>query len=246
MNKDLFEKIFKDKLLHINLEINQTQIDIFWNYMKFLLKENYKYNLTGIDDPEAVIDRHFIDSLLVFNEIEFEAGEKVMDVGTGAGFPGMVLKIYFPFISLLLLDSRMKRINFLRLLLNKSFFIEPFSKNIEIIQDRAEKLGQDKSFREKFDWVFSRAVAPMNILCEYTLPFVNIGKKCILYKGKKFKKELDNAKKALKVLGGEVIDVKKVNIINNKSKRFLILIKKTSETPPGFPRRTGIPKKRPL
>ena len=246
MNKNQFRDKLKHKLIKLNLEISNSKCDILWNYMKFLLKENQKYNLTGIEKPETIINKHFVDSLTIFNEISFQKDDKILDIGTGAGFPGMVLKIFQPDIKLVLLDSRLKRINFLRLLVNKSFMSDIYTQNIEIIHDRAEKLGKNEQYRDKFNFVVSRAVASLNVLCEYSIPFLAKNGYCIFYKGSEYKKELNESKEALNILGGVIDKTKEVKLSFIEEERYLILIKKISQTPIKYPRRNGIPKKRPL
>jgi 16S rRNA (guanine527-N7)-methyltransferase len=248
MNKDVFKQKFRDLLENINLEIEDNQLNMYWEYMNFLLQENNKYNLTAIDKPEEILKKHFLDSLTICNEIVFKGDEYILDVGTGAGFPGLVLKIFYPDLKLVLLDSRLKRINFLKMLIIKleQLSINDFGEDIETIHERAENLGQTKEYRNKFDLVVSRAVASLNVLYEYTIPFVKKGKHVILYKGPNYKKEIVKAENALLTLGGNIKNIKEINILDILEKRYLINIEKTSLTPDSYPRREGIPKKRPL
>ncbi len=247
MDENQFIKTLNYGLDRMGINIQKEKKKIFWIYLNFLIQENKKYNLTGIDDPEKIIYKHFLDSLSIINKIEFKKNEKIIDIGTGAGFPGFVLKIVFPEIDLILLDSRLKRIHFLKMLINEQLSEYSYlGDNIKIFHERAEKLAQNNNYRQKFDYVLSRAVAPMNILCEYTLPFLKMNKIAVLYKGKNYQKEIANAEKALTELGGKIVQVKNVEIPKIDKKRVLIYINKIADTPDKYPRKPGIPKKRPL
>lgn len=242
MEKNIFKQKLCEGLKAINVNIEDKQADLFWQYFKFLLSENEKYNLTAITAPEAVISKHFLDSMAVQTEVKFKKGENIIDIGSGAGFPGVVLKIANKGIVPVLLESRLKRVNFLLLLITRL----KLENEIKVIHGRAEDYGQKKNYRERFDWALARAVAPMNILVEYCLPFVKVGGQCLLYKGSQYQQELEQAQTAIKILGGEVQESKIINVPGTRVERSLVIINKRKETPASYPRRTGIPKKRPL
>jgi len=242
VQKVKFKKILLRALKDIGLKADDKILEDYWLYMNFLLKENKKYNLTGIKKPKEVIYKHFLDSLAPLPHLKIDKNSKIIDVGTGAGFPGLVLKIYKPRLKFVLLDSTLKKINFLNLLAIKLNINE----GLETIHNRAEKLGQSKKYRESFDYVFSRAVAPLNILYEYTLPFIHKGGKAFFYKGPEFKNEIQEAAKSLSVLKGKISKTIELKVPGLKGKRFLVVISKEDNTPDSYPRRTGIAKKRPI
>ena len=226
-------------LKELNINLNKTQIEQFYKYMNILLKWNKIMNLTAITDPKEIIIKHFIDSITVLKEL----GEKdtIIDVGTGAGFPGIPIKIVFPETKIILLDSLNKRVNFLNEVIK-----ELKLKNIEAIHGRAEEYGQNKIHREKYDVAIARAVAPLNILLEYLMPFVKVAGKCIAMKGPNTKEEIKSSQNAIKVLGGNLVKVKEFNLIKEDIKRSIIIIEKTKELSKVFPRKSGTPSKKPL
>lgn len=242
VKKDKFKKIMAEGINNIGLDTDDKMLEDYWLYMNFLLQENKKYNLSGIKKPEEVISKHFLDSLAPLAYLEINKDCRIIDVGTGAGFPGFVLKIYRPELKLVLLDSTLKKINFLNLLAAKL----NMQNDLELIHERAEKLGQNEEYRECFDFVFSRAVAPLNILNEYTIPFIRREGKAIFYKGPEYENELQEAGNSLLVLGGEVEKTIELKVPGLRGKRFLISITKNKKTPISYPRRTGMAKKRPL
>lgn len=240
MNKNWISKI-RLGIETMNLPIHDDRIKQLGKFMEILLEENKKYNLTAINDPEEVISKHFLDSMAILTIISEKNLDKIIDIGTGAGFPGMVLKIYNPELKITLLDSLSKRIKYLNLIIDKLKL-----EGINTIHSRAEEAGQDNRYRENFDILVSRAVAPLKILYEYTLPLVKQGGKLYLYKGPDYIKEIDEAKNALKSLKGEIRQVYKLNVPFLRAERYILDIEKTGNTPRKYPRRPGIPKKRPL
>ena len=224
------------KKLDINL--NDMQLKQFETYMKLLIEWNEKINLTAITHPEDIILKHFIDSLTVLKYIK--QTDKVIDIGTGAGFPGLPLKIAYPETDMYLADSLNKRINFLNIVI-ESLTIE----NINTIHTRIEDLGKDKTYREKFDVVTSRAVANFNVLLEYMLPLLKIGGRCICMKGSNIE-EIENSKKALDILGGEIETIEELELPSSDIKRNIIIVKKVKNTPNKYPRKAGIPVKKPI
>ena len=223
MNIEEFSKELINKSNMIEVNLNEDQASKFYSYMNLLVEWNEKMNLTAITEPNEVILKHFVDSLTISKYID--KGASLIDVGTGAGFPGIPLSIANE-VNVTLLDSLNKRINFLNEVI-KELDLE----NIEAIHSRAEDFGSKE--REKYDIATSRAVASLNVLVEYLLPLVKVGGKCICMKGPHIEEEIENAKKAIKILGGEL-------------KRTIIIIKKLKETPAKYPRKAGLPSKEPI
>lgn len=238
MNINEFSKELKEKLDIINVNITEEQIQKFYNYMQLLLEWNEKINLTAITEPSEVVLKHFVDSLTI--EKYINNNEKVIDVGTGAGFPGIPLSIIKENQDITLLDSLNKRIIFLNDVIEK---IE--LKRIKTIHSRVEEFGKNKNQRESYDIATSRAVAPLNVLVEYLLPLVKVGGKCICMKGSNVE-EIDNSKKAIEILGGKIEKIEKINLPETDMERNIIIIKKVKETPNKYPRKAGIPSKEPL
>ena len=243
MKKNNFKKELKQGLMEFGLSPDSFCLDQFWIYLQFLISENKKYNLTGITEIEKIISHHFLDSAAIFIHNKYDDFEQVLDLGTGAGFPGMVYKILYPGLPVFFLDSRQKRILFLQKLYNRLSLPGEFP---DMLHGRAEEYGHLNEYREKFNPVVSRAVAPLNVLCEYVLPFVRPGGFMYSYKGSDPEKEINKARAALSKLGGDLVSVQKVEVPGVDSKRNIIKIKKTSSTPTDLPRRPGRPKKSPL
>lgn len=231
---------FEERLKHLDINLNQNQKDQFMKYYELLVEWNKVMNLTAITDFDEVIDKHFIDSLAVV-KINNISNEKIIDIGTGAGFPGIPLKIAFPNTRIVLLDSLNKRINFLNEVIK-----ELNLSGIETIHGRAEDYGKDKKYREEFDISTSRAVANLATLAEYCIPFVKKGGSFISYKSGEVLEELDSAKKAIEILGGAMEDVKSFHLPVTDIERTLIRIDKKSKTPMKYPRAAGKPGKEPL
>ena len=225
-------------LSEINIEINENKIDMFYLYMQELLEQNKKINLTAIEDENEIILKHFIDSLTVQKYIK--NAQNIIDIGTGAGFPGIPLAIVNEKSNIVLLDSLNKRINFLNNVIQKLEL-----SNVKAIHGRAEDLAKIVQHREKYDIVISRAVAPFNILLEYMLPFNKVNSYTIAMKGSNIE-EVDISNNALKKLGGKIEKIEKINLPNTDIKRNIIIVRKIEETPKKFPRKAGIPKKEPL
>ena len=239
MNKIEFSKKIIQKLMQINISFSEDKVEKFYIYMQLLLEWNKKINLTSIVEPEEIITKHFIDSLTI--ESYILPNSKVIDVGTGAGFPGIPLKIIREDINILLLDSLNKRIKFLDEVIDKLKLT-----NIKTIHCRAEEAGQMEEYREKFDIATSRAVANMNILAEYLLPFVKLGGKAIFMKGSNTEDEIRNSQKAIATLAEEKEKIIKFFIPSTNFKRNIILVDKKISTPKQYPRSNGKPIKNPL
>lgn len=239
MNKTEFAKKLIRKAEAIGIKIDDEICDQFYKYMQILLEWNEKINLTAITEINDIIDKHFIDSLTINKYIKENA--KLADIGTGAGFPGMPLKILNKEKEFILIDSLNKRINFLEEVKKEL----KFSK-LDLIHGRAEELARNKGYRENIDVVVSRAVANLSTLLEYMLPFVKVGGKCICMKGPNIKEEVNEAQKAIKLLGGELVDIEKITIPETTIERNIIIIKKIKRTPKEYPRKPGTPTKKPI
>ncbi len=236
-----FKIILKNEISNMGLEINDKQLNKYYMFYKTLTEWNKKINLTAIVEENEIIEKHFIDSLLplIKNKCLFKGN--LIDIGSGAGFPGIPIKILKNDINMTLIDSTRKKVDFINEIIKK---IE--LKNSTAVHARAEDLAKDNMFREKFDLVLSRAVAPLNILLEYCMPYVKKNGIMIAYKSKDYQDELDKSKNALKKLGGELMEVEIEKLPINNIYRSLIYIKKIKNTPKEYPRRTGIPKKKPI
>jgi len=233
------KKIMQTNLKELNIELSDLQLKQFYNYMNILLEWNKFMNLTGITEPEEVITKHFVDSLTVLDKIDKNAS--VIDVGTGAGFPGIPIKIALPETKVVLLDSLNKRIKFLNEVIEKLEL-----EDIETIHGRAEEYGKNKNHREKYDTAIARAVAPLNILLEYLMPFVKVNGKCLCMKGSSSEEEIENSKNAVKVLGGKIVKTEDFYIPNTDIKRRIVQVNKIKETNNNYPRKAGTPSKEPL
>lgn len=239
MNIDEFKILMNSYGNEIGLEFTEKQLDKFFKYMNLLLEWNEKINLTAITEPEEVILKHFIDSLTISKYIE--KNKTLADVGTGAGFPGIALKIYRDDIKITLVDSLNKRINFLNEVIK-----ELNLKEIETVHSRIEDFGKDKKYREKFDYVTARAVANLSVLSEYLIPIAKINGQCICMKGSNVEEELNTSKNAIKILGGKIQKIEKFNLPKSDIERNVIIIKKIKNTPTRYPRKAGMPAKEPL
>lgn len=239
MNKEEFEEIFNKYLFEMNIKLEKEKIEKFYQYMQILLECNEKINLTAITKPEEVILKHFVDSLTIARYVEEK--ETMVDVGTGAGFPGIPIKIFKDDVKVVLVDSLNKRINFLNEVIEKLEL-----KGIETIHGRAEEVGRNKKYREKFDIATSRAVANLATLSEYLMPLVKKNGKCICMKGSDVEGELKKSKNAIKVLGGKIYNKDEFLLPKSDIKRSIIIIKKEKETSNKYPRKAGTPAKDPI
>ena len=217
------------------IELNDTQLDKFDKFYQLVIEQNKFMNLTTIIEPHEFAVKHVIDSLSACDEKIFHGTERLADIGTGAGFPAIPLKIFLPQLKLCLIDSLAKRVEFL-----KRVVTELELNDVEIFHGRAEELAKQKNFREQFDLVTSRAVARLNVLAEYCLPFVKIGGYFIALKGKSFREELDEAQSAIKILGGGKVIVRDVKLPTIDDTRAVIYVHKKFSTSTKFPRRENI------
>ena len=217
-----------------------ANIELFNAYASFLLAENAKYNLTSITDPEEIRQKHFEDSLALLEIAEVAQGATLLDVGSGAGFPGVPLKIVRPDLRVSLLESTAKKAAFLRLL------GEQLKLEFAVINDRAETAAQKPELRGQFDFVVSRAVAALPLLCELCLPFVKTGGTFAAYKGtcERAEQELEQAGRAIKILGAEIAGMRTEETIYGE--RTILMLRKISQTPRNYPRNGGVMRKKPL
>ena len=233
----LFEKDLSD----LGLSLSKEQIEKFLRYYELLIEWNEKINLTAITTYEDVLKKHFVDSLSLCKAMDVDQGLTVIDVGTGAGFPGLALKIAFPNLKMTLLDSLQKRIVFLNQVIE-----ELKLSDIETIHGRAEDYAGKAEYREGFDLCVSRAVANLSTLSEYCLPFVKMGGQFISYKSEKIEEEMKQAKNAISILGGEVKKQVEFTLPSSDIYRNLVVIEKKKNTPKKYPRKAGLPSKEPL
>lgn len=239
MKFEEFKREFEKYLAKMNISLLKEQYGQFYAYMELLIEWNEKMNLTAITDPKEIILKHFVDSLTIAKYVKED--KSIIDMGTGAGFPGIPIKIYRKDVKVVLADSLNKRIKFLDEVIDKLKL-----ENVETIHCRAEELGKNKQYREKFDYATSRAVANLSTLSEYLMPFVKLNGKCIFMKTIEVEEELEKAKKAIKTLGGKVEKVDKFEIPESDLGRSIIIVKKEKITPSKFPRKPGTPAKEPL
>lgn len=218
-------------------DVSEQQKELFEKYSSLLLLWNEKMNLTAITDPDEINLKHFADSISCRGLINH--GAKLIDVGTGAGFPGLPLKIVRPDIRLTLLDALNKRVDFLNEVIESLGLC-----NVETIHSRAEDAARNSDMREKFDVAVSRAVAPLPVLCEYCLPFVKVGGIFIAYKGKDAAAEAASAENASSVMGGKIAEIKET--FSEDLEHYVIIIEKTGSTPSKYPRKAGKPTKQPI
>ncbi len=239
MEENKFKEIMIDNLKDLNIELSNIQLEQFYKYMNILIGWNKVMNLTAIVEPSEIVTKHFVDSLTILDKVE--KNSVIIDVGTGAGFPGIPIKIAFPETEVVLLDSLGKRIRFLDEVIEKLNL-----KKIKAIHGRAEDYGRDREHREKYDIAVARAVAPLNILLEYLMPFVKVGGKCICMKGSNSEDEINKSTNAIKLLGGEMIETDEFFIPNTDIKRKIIEVNKMKQISEKYPRKAGIPSKQPL
>ena len=230
---------FINDLKAIGIELSDEQLEQFLTYYEMLIEKNKVMNLTAITDFDEVLEKHFEDSLSLIQAVDLEKSQAVIDLGTGAGFPGIPLKIAFPNLQITLADSLNKRILFL-----DDVIRELGLTGIDTVHGRAEDLAKNSDYREKFDLCVSRAVANLSTLSEYCLPFVKIGGKFISYKAGECDEEVAASKTSIFLLGGKISDIKKFEL--GESGRAFVIIDKVSGTPKKYPRKAGTPSKDPL
>lgn len=231
-----FTKSYFKKL---NIELTDTQAQQLETYKNLLVEYNKVMNLTGITDDKEVCIKHFADSVTPLLYCDFK-GKAVIDIGTGAGFPGLPIKIVQNECDMVLLDSLQKRLNFLQEVCRACDIQAQF------VHARAEELGHDELFREKYDIALSRAVAPLNILCEYDLPYVKVGGLFIALKGPNAYEEIKSAENAVRELGGSIAEIKEIQLPDTDLNHNMVIIQKLSQTPIAYPRRAKKIERSPL
>jgi 16S rRNA (guanine527-N7)-methyltransferase len=239
MEKEEWKNQLKEQCSMLKIDLSNDKAEKFYQYMEILIKWNENINLTAITEPNEVLQKHFVDSLTVLKDIK--ENSEIIDVGTGAGFPGIPIKIADESFKVTLLDSLNKRINFLDEVIKNLNLT-----NINTIHARAEEVGKNGKLREKFDVAISRAVAPLNVLVEYLLPFVKVNGVCICMKGSNTKEEIENSKNAIKLLGGKIEKIEEFTLPNSDINRTIIIVRKIAKTPSKYPRKPGTPSKEPI
>lgn len=234
---------FVNDLKEWNIVLSDEQLNLFDRYKDLLLEWNEKINLTAITDTDEIYKKHFLDSLSLIKCINNlgDANYNLLDMGTGAGFPGIPLKIVFPNLNITLADSLNKRIDFLNIVID-----ELHLDNIKAIHARAEELGHDSDYREKYDLVVSRAVANLSVLSEYCIPFVKVDGIFVSYKSGNSSEEINQSKNAVGMLGGRIINTVDFILPGSDFSRSNVCIKKIKETEDRFPRKAGTPSRKPL
>lgn len=238
-DREFLVKLFNE----INISLSEKQVEQFIIYYEMLVEKNKVMNLTAITEYEDVVVKHFVDSVLLNQIIDLNEVKSVIDVGTGAGFPGIPLKIVFPHLKITLLDSLNKRINFLKEVVDRLKL-----ENVECIHGRAEDFGHNEDYRENFDLCVSRAVANLSTLSEYCVPFIKVNGMFISYKSANLDEELNNSENAIKILGCSISDNKSVILpgTSDNTVRKFIVIKKGNKLSKKYPRKAGLPSKEPL
>lgn len=239
MEHSTFNEELLEKASVLGVRFSVEQMEQFYKYMNLLIEWNEKMNLTAIIEPSEIILKHFIDSITILKDIK--DGSTVVDIGTGAGFPGIPLSIMNPTLKITLVDSLNKRLIFLQEVIK-----ELNLKNVELIHARAEEFGRNKKYREKFDIATSRAVANLATLSEYLLPLVKINGQAISMKAGNASQEIEEAQKAIKTLGGHINRIDEFYLPQTDIARTIIIIDKIKETPNQYPRKAGTPSKEPI
>ena len=234
-----FKEELKKYLIELNIDLKEKQIKQLYDYMNLLIEWNKKINLTAIIEPKEIILKHFVDSLTISKYINEKS--TLIDIGTGAGFPGIPLKILRDDINITLVDSLNKRIKFLDEVIEKLNL-----DNIKTVHGRAEEIGRNTEYREKFDYATSRAVANISTLSEYLIPLIKNNGQCIYMKGTDLDEELEKGKKAISVLGGNIVNKEEFELPYSDIKRTIIIIEKVKNTPTKYPRKAGTPSKEPI
>lgn len=235
------ENKFEYQLAQLDILLSEKQKEQFRTYYELLVKWNKVMNLTGITEYDEVNEKHFVDSLALVKALDINSVQTVIDIGTGAGFPGIPLKIAFPYLKVTLLDSLQKRIHFLDEVI-RILQLE----NVETLHGRAEDYAKKIEYREKYDLCVSRAVSNLATLSEYCIPYVKVGGRFISYKSGSVEEELENSKNAIKILGGKVEKVEKFQLPGTDISRSFVCVKKVKNTVKKYPRKAGMPGKEPL
>lgn len=234
-------KQFTQELSEFGLSLTPAQLEQFSRYQALLIQWSKRMNLTAIKDARLIQQRHFLDSLTCATVTGELRGQRLIDVGTGAGFPGLPLKILYPEMTLTLVESTVKKSQFLQAVVDELGLTD-----VRILTDRAELLGQDSAHRQQYDWAVGRGVANLRILAEYLLPLCRVGGYMLAQKGENAASEAEEAHSAIDQLGGDTPVLHAVHIPDHDATHYLVVIEKVGQTPDRFPRNVGIPAKRPL
>jgi 16S rRNA (guanine527-N7)-methyltransferase len=235
------QKLYQDTLNLLGIPLSPRQISAFERYEEELLVWNARFNLTAIRDSEGIRTKHFLDSLTCMLAWRDASPNHLIDVGTGAGFPGLPLKIFQPSLQLTLVESVGKKADFCRSVAGKLGL-----EKVEVLQARAEEVGQMPNHRERYDWAVARAVASLPILVEFLLPLVRVGGAILAQKGESGPSEAHTSEHAIRLMGGRLRQLIKVDLPGVAEERYLVVIDKVAATPPNYPRRIGVPGKKPL
>lgn len=239
MAEFISKELLQEKAALYGVELDEKALERFDIYARLLVEWNEKINLTAITEPDEIVIKHFVDSLSVFSAVDIPEGAKVIDVGTGAGFPGVAMLIARPDLDITLMDSTNKKLNVIRNIL------ENIGLEADVVHKRAEEAGRSKEFRESYDFATARAVSNLRDLSEYCLPFVKVGGTFISMKSAKADEEIEEGKKAITVLGGRIREKKTFNL-EDAGERTVILIEKSSSTPAKYPRPSAKMAKNPI
>jgi 16S rRNA (guanine527-N7)-methyltransferase len=235
------DKLTYDAQTLFNIHLTGRQVMALITYEKELLEWNQKFNLTAIRDSESIRTKHFLDSFSCVLAWKNSPPNNLIDIGTGAGFPGIPLKILYPNLKLTLVESVRKKAMFCQHIVSVLEL-----EHVDVIQSRAEDLGQNPDHREKYDWAVARAVANLNVLSEYLIPLVKVGGMALAQKGENGPAEAQSAEKAMELLGGKLKQLIPVALPSVAEDRYLVVVEKVAATPPKYPRKPGIPMKQPL
>ncbi len=233
--------ILEEKIYRLGIRLDHNQIQQFHTFYDMLVEWNNVMNLTGITEYDEVVEKHFVDSLAVINVVDVDNLNTVIDVGTGAGFPGIPLKIAFPHLKVTLLDSLNKRVRFLKEVIRQLGLAD-----IETLHGRAEEYARKEEYREQFDLCVSRAVANLATLSEYCIPYVRMNGMFVSYKSGDIDEEVKNAKKAIQILGGRLEEVEKFRLPDTDISRSFVKVSKVKNTGKKYPRKAGLPGKEPI
>jgi 16S rRNA (guanine527-N7)-methyltransferase len=240
-NNPGMEKLIKETQTLLGIKLTSRQTAAFQRYEQLLMEWNARFNLTAVRDVEGVRTKHFLDSLTCLLAWRENPPGRLIDIGTGAGFPGIPLKIMLPSMQLTLVESVGKKADFCRLVVEELGF-----EKVQILQTRAEELGQHPAHREQYDWAVARAVANLPVLVEYLLPLVRVGGSVLAQKGESGPAEAQKAERAIKLLGGRIRMLKPILLPGIVEERYLVIIDKIAGTPPQYPRRVGVAAKKAL
>lgn len=225
----------------LGIKLSSHQLSQLESFAAHLNDWNKRYSLTAIVEPDNVRVKHFLDSFSPYLVLQDFHPRKMIDIGTGAGFPGIPLKILMPHLEITLVDSVAKKVEFCQHAVDALAL-----KDIQVVRGRVEQIARENEHREQYDWAVARAVAHLSTLCEYLLPLVRVGGKMLAMKGDRGPQEAQQAEKAIRILGGELEQIRKVTLPGVVEERYLIVVKKKAATPAKYPRRVGVPAKRPL